>query len=460
MSRVIRFHRTGGPEVLQIDEIDVPAPGANEVQINVRALGINRAEVMYRTGQYVIEPTFPAMLGYEAAGTVSAVGPGVVGFAVGDAVSVVPAFSFDEYGLYGELVNAPAHAVVKHPEALSFTEAAATWMKFVTAYGALIELGGLQAGETVLIRAASSSVGLAAIQIANMVGAVPVALTRTSDKREALLQAGAAAVIATQEQDMVAEVMTMTHGKGARMAFDPVGGPEVALVLKALANHGIFFQYGAFGHSGYPCVGHGPARQASDAAWLSAVRDHPGSRKTRTGQALHQRRARLWAAAAGNRPYIQLRRDGRGSPVHGIECPGGQDCCNALNHVQVFAAWPVGSLSISPCQLDASLTHAQTGGSMTTPLTLVATLVAKAGSEDELQQTLQDLQGASRAEADCIQYDFHKDAEQPRTFHMVEQWRDEAALTAHEATPHFQAALPVIERAAEKFSVMKMYRVS
>ncbi|WP_428998553.1 zinc-binding dehydrogenase, partial [Pseudomonas aeruginosa] len=83
-------------------------------------------------------------------------------------------------------------------------------MKFVTAYGALIELGGLQAGETVLIRAASSSVGLAAIQIANMVGAVPVALTRTSDKREALLQAGAAAVIATQEQDMVAEVMTMT----------------------------------------------------------------------------------------------------------------------------------------------------------------------------------------------------------------------------------------------------------
>ncbi len=94
------------------------------------------------------------------------------------------------------------------------------------------------------------------------------------------------------------------------------------------------------------------------------------------------------------------------------------------------------------------------------PLTLVATLVAKAGSEDELQQTLQDLQGASRAEADCIQYDFHKDAEQPRTFHMVEQWRDEAALTAHEATPHFQAALPVIERAAEKFSVMKMYRVS
>lgn len=459
MSRVIRFHRTGGPEVLQIDEIDVPAPGANEVQINVRALGINRAEVMYRTGQYVIEPTFPAMLGYEAAGTVSAVGPGVVGFAVGDAVSVVPAFSFDEYGLYGELVNAPAHAVVKHPEALSFTEAAATWMKFVTAYGALIELGGLQAGETVLIRAASSSVGLAAIQIANMVGAVPVALTRTSDKREALLQAGAAAVIATQEQDMVAEVMTMTHGKGARMAFDPVGGPEVALVLKALANHGIFFQYGALDTRDIPV----------------SVMDLLGKHLTLRGYQLFeitQDREKLERAkhfineglASGQlQPVIDrtFSFDEMAEAHRYMESsPGGQDCCNALNHVQVFAAWPVGSLSISPCQLDASLTHAQTGGSMTTPLTLVATLVAKAGSEDELQQTLQDLQGASRAEADCIQYDFHKDAEQPRTFHMVEQWRDEAALTAHEATPHFQAALPVIERAAEKFSVMKMYRVS
>ncbi|RUR29922.1 putative quinol monooxygenase [Vreelandella nanhaiensis] len=97
---------------------------------------------------------------------------------------------------------------------------------------------------------------------------------------------------------------------------------------------------------------------------------------------------------------------------------------------------------------------------MTVPLTLVATLLAKTGSEAELEQTLQDLQALSRAEADCIQYDFHRDAEQARTFHMIEQWRDESALTAHEATSHFQAALPVIERTAEKFSVTKMYRVS
>lgn len=245
MSRVVRFHRTGDAEVLQIDEVDVAAPQAGEVQIRVKALGINRAEIMYRTGQYVMEPRFPAILGYEAAGLVEALGPDVAGFNIGDAVSVVPAFSFVDYGMYGELVNVPVHALVKHPENLSFEEAAASWMMFITAYGALIDIGNLQAGETVLVRAASSSVGLAAIQIANMVGAVPVALTRTSQKRQALLDAGAAHVIATEEQDLINEVMSITDGKGARMAFDPVGGAYAGQIFKVLGMQGIFFQYGA-----------------------------------------------------------------------------------------------------------------------------------------------------------------------------------------------------------------------
>lgn len=252
MSKIIRFHRTGGPDVLQIDNVDVAAPKTKEVQIRVKALGINRAEIMYRTGQYVIEPQFPAVLGYEAAGIVEAVGPDVTEFVVGDIVSVVPAFSFADYGLYGELVNAPAHAVVKHPENLSFIEAAATWMMFVTAYGALIEFGKLEAGETVLIGAASSSVGLAAIQIANMVGATPIALTRSSKKRQALLDAGAVHVIATQEQDLISEVMALTDGKGARMAFDPVGGPDAGKILQTLSMQGIFFQYGALDNRDIP----------------------------------------------------------------------------------------------------------------------------------------------------------------------------------------------------------------
>lgn len=189
MSKVVTFNRTGGPEVLEIVDMEVPAPAAGEVQIRVQAIGLNRAEIMYRNGQYVIEPEFPARLGYEAAGVVQAVGENVEAFTTGDLVSVIPSFMFNEYGMYGELVNAPVHAVVKHPENLSFEEAAASWMMYVTAYGALVEYGNLQAGQNVVIRAASSSVGLAAIQIANMLGAKPIALTRTAEKRDMLLKA-------------------------------------------------------------------------------------------------------------------------------------------------------------------------------------------------------------------------------------------------------------------------------
>lgn len=245
MSKVVRFHRIGGPEVLQIDDMEVRKPGTGEVRIKVKAFGLNRAEAMYRLGQYTFIPELPAILGYEAAGTIESVGEGVTQYAPGDEVNVIPAFSFADYGLYGELVVAPVHALVRQPLGMTSVEAAGTWMQFVTAYGALIDIGNLQKGETVLIRAASSSVGLAAIQIANLVGAVPVALTRTSEKRQALLDAGAAHVIATQEQDLVEEVNRITDCKGARIAFDPVGGPEVANILRTLCYLGTFFQYGA-----------------------------------------------------------------------------------------------------------------------------------------------------------------------------------------------------------------------
>jgi NADPH:quinone reductase-like Zn-dependent oxidoreductase len=245
MARVVRFHKVGGPEVLRVDEVEVPAPGKGEVQISIKALGLNRAESMFRSGQYLEEPKLPARLGYEAAGTVAAVGQGVQGFKVGDAVSTIPSFSLNDYGLYGELANAPVHAVTHHPVSLSWAEAAAVWMQYLTAYGALIDIGRLTKGDTILIPAASSSVGLAAIQIANRVGAVPVALTRRKSKRQALLDAGAAHVIATDEQDLVKEVLGITVGKGARVVFDPVGGPTFAKLAQATARLGILFLYGA-----------------------------------------------------------------------------------------------------------------------------------------------------------------------------------------------------------------------
>ena len=246
MSRTIMFAKAGSPEVLDYVEAEVPAPAANEVRIKVKAIGLNRAESMWRLNDY-IEPItrFPAMLGYEAAGIVDAVGDGVNEFAVGDAVNVMPSFSMNQYGTYGEVVIVPLHAVLKQPASLSFTDAASVWMMFVTAYGALIEDAHIGKGDFVLIPAASSSVGLAAIQIANHAGATPIALTRTSEKKRQLLDAGAVHVIATTETDLVEEVMRITDGQGARVAFDPVGGETLAKLLSALSFQGVVYLYGA-----------------------------------------------------------------------------------------------------------------------------------------------------------------------------------------------------------------------
>ena len=246
MPRIVRFHETGAPEVMRIEELPSRDPGENEVRIRVRALGLNRAEAMFRNGMYLEEPRLPSGLGYEAAGLVDAVGPGVRGFQPGQAVSTVPAFSMNDYSMYGELVIAPVHAVVAHPPALGFDEAAAIWMQYLTAWGALVGIAALGRGDVVLVPAATSSVGLAAIQLCKAAGARPIALTRTRAKAAAL----AAAVpdtemVFTEEQDLAAEVMRLTGGQGARIAFDPVGGPTVARLAAAMAPGGILIEYGA-----------------------------------------------------------------------------------------------------------------------------------------------------------------------------------------------------------------------
>jgi NADPH:quinone reductase-like Zn-dependent oxidoreductase len=245
MSRTIKFTKVGGPDVLEFVETAVPAPGPAEVRIKVKAIGINRAESMWRQDDYVEPVKFPAGLGYEAAGVVDAVGRDVAGIAVGDAVNVIPSFSMNQYTTYGEVILVPDYAVVPHPKSLSFAEAASIWMMLVTAYGALIEDAKVTKGDFVMIPAASSSVGLAAIQIANYAGATTIALTRTAKKKKQLIEAGAAHVIATEESDLVQEVMRITDGKGARVVFDPVGGPSFPKLISALSFEGIAFLYGA-----------------------------------------------------------------------------------------------------------------------------------------------------------------------------------------------------------------------
>lgn len=244
MAQVVRFHETGGPEVMRIEELDIGAPGPGEMRVRVEAIGLNRAESAFRSGQYLEPPRLPARLGYEASAIVEALGNGVKGFEIDQPVSVIPGFSMNDYGVYGEQAIVPASAVLKRPANLSAVEAAAVWMQYLTAWGALIDIGKLAREDAVIITAASSSVGIAAIQMANMVGAIPIATTRTSSKKAALREAGAAHVIATEEQDLVAQMKRITGGKGARIVFDSVAGPQVETLAQAMAPGGILFVYG------------------------------------------------------------------------------------------------------------------------------------------------------------------------------------------------------------------------
>ncbi|MDX8447644.1 zinc-dependent alcohol dehydrogenase family protein [Mesorhizobium captivum] len=243
MARVVRFHAHGRAEVLRIEDVEVPPPGLGEVRICVKALGLNRAEASMRRGAYIETPSLPSGLGLEAAGSVEAVGDGVDGFAPGDAVSVIPPRSMERWPAYGELVTFPAELVVKHPPSLGFEAAAATWMQYLTAYGALVDVARLGRGEPVVITAASSSVGLAAIQIANSIGAMPIAVTRTAAKKEALLDAGAAHVVASREEDIEARLKAIAP-QGVRVVLDAVGGPIFTPLAAAMARGGILIEYG------------------------------------------------------------------------------------------------------------------------------------------------------------------------------------------------------------------------
>jgi len=247
----VRVHELGGPEVLRVEAIDVGRPGPGEVRIRIEAIGLNRSEAAFRAGQYPVKPKLPTLIGYEAAGVIESLGDGVQGFAAGDRACVLPTFRLGEYGVYADQAIVPARSLQPAPPQLSSIEAASIWMQYLTAL-AIIEVAHATIGDYVIIRAASSSVGIAAMQLANWAGAVPIAATRKGDKKAALLELGAQHVIATEESDLVAEVMKITDGRGARIVFDPVGGPYVDTLAQAMAEDGTLFIYG--GLSGQPTM--------------------------------------------------------------------------------------------------------------------------------------------------------------------------------------------------------------
>ncbi|GAA3666701.1 zinc-dependent alcohol dehydrogenase family protein [Nonomuraea antimicrobica] len=251
MARTVRFHEIGGPEVLRLEDLETGEPGPGEVRIRVDAIGLNRAEALFRRGRYIEQvKQLPSGLGNEAAGVIEAVGPGVAGFEEGQAVSVVPSFSHNDYGVYAERAIVPAGALLPRPDGVDAVSGAAVWMPHLTAYGAMVEVGGMRAGDMAVVTAASSSVGLAAIQTANRVGATPVAVTRTRGKRRRLLEEGAAEVIVSDEEDVPGRLLELTGGRGAEFVFDAVAGPGVLGLARAVAADGTLFLWGA--QSGQP----------------------------------------------------------------------------------------------------------------------------------------------------------------------------------------------------------------
>ena len=276
MAKVIRVHELGGPEVLRIEDLDVGDPGPGEVRIKVEAVGLNRAEAMYRAGRYPVKPQLPTLIGYEGVGTIEAVGQGVAEYREGDRVCVLPMIQQGQYGIWGEQAIVPARILLPAPRGLSNAEAASIWMQYMTAF-AIIEVADVGIGDGVIVRAASSSVGIAAIQLANWAGAVSIAATRTHAKSDALRAQGAAHVVATEEEDLVERVMEITGGKGAYVAFDPVGGPYVETLAMALGPRGILFVYGGLSEQPTPYP-HWPMafKGCSMRGWVaSEIWNHP-----------------------------------------------------------------------------------------------------------------------------------------------------------------------------------------
>ncbi|MFU8852173.1 zinc-dependent alcohol dehydrogenase family protein [Micromonospora sp. SL1-18] len=244
MARAVIFRELGGPEVLQLEDVEIAEPGEGEVQVRFDAIGLNRAEAFFRMGRYYYPPTLPSRIGCEGSGVVEAVGPGVSGLAPGDLVGTFPGpFSMSTNGVYGDRGILPAKGLLRRPEGLDVVTGAAVWAAYMTAYGALAEVGKVAPGDRVLITAASSSVGLAAIQIVNRLGGIPIATTRTREKVDQLLKAGAAHVIARSDGDLVEQVHAVTDGRGARLVFDPIAGPGLAEVARTVAPGGLLIVY-------------------------------------------------------------------------------------------------------------------------------------------------------------------------------------------------------------------------
>jgi len=246
--RAIYIERSGGYDVLKIRETDAPKPKAGELAIAVKAAGINFADILARQGIYPDCPPYPCVVGYEVAGTVSAVGDGVDRNWLGKEV-----LALTNFGGYAEVACVDAAYVWEKPARLSFEEAAAIPLAYITAWGLLVAMGGLSRGETALIHNAGGSVGLAALDIAKHRGAAVIG-SASARKHEFLRNRGCDHCVDYTTAAWPAEVLRLTGGKGVELAIDPIGGTNWKKTYSVLRKTG---RMGMFGISAAATGGFG-----------------------------------------------------------------------------------------------------------------------------------------------------------------------------------------------------------
>jgi NADPH2:quinone reductase len=235
--KAIQIREIGGPEVLELVELPIPAPGPGQVLIRVEAIGVNFIEIYFRKGQY--KATLPLVPGSEAAGTVEELGPGVNRFKAGDAVASVGVL-----GSYAEYALVPAAQLVKVPNGISPEHAAAALLQGMTAHYLAYATYPLKAGDTALIHAGAGGVGLLLTQMAARIGARVITTVSSADKADLSREAGASDVILYTDQDFVSEVKRLTNGKGVDVVYDSVGKTTFDGSLNCLHPRGLLALFG------------------------------------------------------------------------------------------------------------------------------------------------------------------------------------------------------------------------
>lgn len=219
--RAIWITKAGGPEVLEVREAPDPEAGPGQVRVRVRAAGLNFADVMARQGLYPDAPPLPCVVGYEAAGVVDAVGAGVEGVTVGQRV-----LALSRFGAHADTLVVPARQTLPMPDGMSFEEAAAIPVTYITAYHMLFQVARIRPGEKVLIHMAAGGVGIAALQLCRTVERVVTFGTASASKHEVIRREGCDHPIDYHTVDYAEEIRRLTAGKGVDVVLDALGGKD------------------------------------------------------------------------------------------------------------------------------------------------------------------------------------------------------------------------------------------